>query len=713
VCNQCHSLERSYGNGPASCHDCHTHEKGQPWMDKKEPGYHGASVGGDAAQCSACHANPAVTTKCASCHFDDTTGSKTPDPGWTHVTTPHEGFTPAQGAVCTTCHTASRSYGNGPAACHDCHTHDKGQPWMDSKETGYHGASTPPGAAQCSSCHDNPAVTTKCASCHYDDTTGSKTPDPGWTHGAIPHDNSTLTITPSQMVVCATCHASSRSYGNGPAVCHDCHTHDKGQPWMDKKETGYHGASVGGDAAQCSACHANPAVTTKCADCHYDDTTGSKTPDPGWTHGTTPHDNATLTLTAPQAAVCVTCHEASRSYGNGPAACHDCHKHPRGQPWLDYKSSEFHGTSTMQCSQCHNLSTECSTCHFGSTGSMTPDPGWTHGDVQHDGTVLTITPVQETVCATCHALERSYGNGPAACHDCHTHDTPFPNHGATARQDLVLCKYCHASPSGAGPGSDPRFNVPRGALAAGCESSGCHAQKTAHPVPWKGADATSHQTAGNMENACVLCHGATLAGSAGPACSTCHTQGLPTGMKDCSSCHNKPPSSGRHAEHNALAEVATVCSTCHSGAGSQTASHQNGTVEMYIAGFNAKSGTASFSAAGKTCSNVSCHGGQVTPRWDTGAINVNTQCTACHSSSTTQYNSYVSGEHSKHVGDKGYACTECHDTTKLATVHFNDLATTAMTQAAQTILTNLNYNGSSCLFTCHLNNEGHDRGMTW
>jgi predicted CxxxxCH...CXXCH cytochrome family protein len=135
-------------------------------------------------------------------------------------------------------------------------------------------------------------------------------------------------------------------------------------------------------------------------------------------------------------------------------------------------------------------------------------------------------------------------------------------------------------------------------------------------------------------------------------------------------------------------------------------------VQVSIAGFNAKSGAASFSAAGKTCSNVSCHGGQVTPRWDTGSIDVNTQCTACHSSSTTQYNSDVSGEHKKHVTDKKYTCFECHDTTKLATVHFNDLATTAMTQAEQTIVTNLNYDGSSCSFTCHTGTK-HDRGMTW
>lgn len=545
-----------------------------------------------------------------------------------------------------------------------------------------------------------------CSTCHFGPG-GARVPQgASWAHGAA--DHSTQAASGS---VCDACHQVYTSYGLEPQACHPCHepgaaAHELGQPWMDKKESGYHGASAGVDAAQCSKCHANPAVTTKCSSCHFDDVTGSKTPDPGWTHGAAPHEG----FTSAQGAVCNSCHTTSRSYGNGPASCHDCHAHVTGQPWLDSKSPEFHGASALECGKCHDLSTECSTCHFGQSGSKIPEgSGWTHGASPHGS-----LEAYGAVCNQCHSLDRSYGNGPAACHDCHeTHSVPFTNHGAAAKQNLVYCQQCHAQPADGGPGSDPRFNVAIGSLAAGCESSGCHNQKTAHPVPWKGADATSHQTAGNMENACVLCHGATFAGGAGPACSTCHTNGLPTVVKNCASCHNKPPSSGAHFVINTLPEVGNLCSTCHSGAGSQTASHQNGTVEVGITGFNAQSGTASFSASGKTCSNVSCHGGQVTPRWDTGDINVNTQCTVCHSSSSSQYNSYRSGEHQKHVAGEGIACIECHDTTLLATVHFNDFASTAMTQAEQTIRSDRNYNGSSCLFTCHLNNEGHDRGMTW
>jgi hypothetical protein len=117
--------------------------------------------------------------------------------------------------------------------------------------------------------------------------------------------------------------------------------------------------------------------------------------------------------------VCNQCHTLERSYGNGPAACHDCHGkqygHVLGQPWLDPKSAEFHGDSTLTCSSCHDLKTECSSCHFGETGSKAPTGStWTHGTTPHNK-----LSSSKAVCNQCHTLERSYGNGPAACHDCH------------------------------------------------------------------------------------------------------------------------------------------------------------------------------------------------------------------------------------------------------------------------------------------------------
>jgi predicted CxxxxCH...CXXCH cytochrome family protein len=125
--------------------------------------------------------------------------------------------------------------------------------------------------------------------------------------------------------------------------------------------------------------------------------------------------------------------------------------------------------------------------------------------------------------------------------------------------------------------------------------------------------------------------------------------------------------------HTALPSINNNCASCHAGAA------HNSRVDLGVAAsFNAKSGTATVNA-NMTCANISCHGGQTTPAWQTGSIAVDTQCTSCHASGTSQYNSYASGQHSRHIG-KGYACTVCHSTSKLATGHFTNLATSTFEQ---------------------------------
>jgi predicted CxxxxCH...CXXCH cytochrome family protein len=127
--------------------------------------------------------------------------------------------------------------------------------------------------------------------------------------------------------------------------------------------------------------------------------------------------------------------------------------------------------------------------------------------------------------------------------------------------------------------------------------------------------------------------------------------------------------------------------------------------------YNVKSGgSATYNVAGFSCSNISCHGGQTTPNWQSGTINVNTQCTACHAYGTTQYNSYNSGQHYLHLIDPNNGpqpkliCTNCHDTTKLTTSHFTKLNTSVMEgPASATILNTVNYNGTSCNPSCHGN----------
>jgi predicted CxxxxCH...CXXCH cytochrome family protein len=87
-----------------------------------------------------------------------------------------------------------------------------------------------------------------------------------------------------------------------------------------------------------------------------------------------------------------------------------------------------------------------------------------------------------------------------------------------------------------------------------------------------------------------------------------------------------------------------------------------------------------------TCSNLSCHGGQTTPEWWTGTIAVDVQCRSCHEAGTGEDNGYFSGRHTLHVSRRGYDCTVCHSTARLADVHFAGLDTPGREGVAPTTI---------------------------
>jgi predicted CxxxxCH...CXXCH cytochrome family protein len=295
-------------------------------------------------------------------------------------------------------------------------------------------------------------------------------------------------------------------------------------------------------------------------------------------------------------------------------------------------------------------------------------------------------------CRECHGMDLRGGISKIDCFNqaglgqCHAgghgprsvpHQLPFKNgtvHGPTAKSDLTYCQSCHGTSGG--PGSNPRFNVQVGSMQRGCED--CHEPFTAHLIV---AGSTSvwpgHGSAGNMGNSCTLCHGALLTGGVGPACSSCHTAltagAIPTAGA-CVSCHGKPPVSGSHTIHNALAGITNVCSSCHNDAGSGSVLHRNGTAEVAIATvYNAKAAVALKNTDG-SCSNVSCHGGITTPPWG-GSLT--SGCRSCHSPGTAQYNSFNSGQHDLHINEVGLQCTDCHAMTVNAggAGHYGNLAT--------------------------------------
>ena len=309
-------------------------------------------------------------------------------------------------------------------------------------------------------------------------------------------------------------------------------------------------------------------------------------------------------------------------------------------------------------------------------------------------------------------------------------------HPAAALPDGSACVPCHGSvTSAAESGGISGVSC----FLASRNGQGCHANGPSftgvHAVPFL---ASAHFQADNTSFAagCSNCHAIALPDASplptAPLCTGCHGTGVsqpllaqsPLSFPNCTSCHSRPPDgvtypnvAGTHVLHNAFAGVTGICDTCHSGKGSGTPDHYNranarpgrdalrvppGDV-TFMPNFNPPpgSGTATFIDNALTCTNVSCHGGQTTPSWQGGVIDVNAQCGNCHKSSTVappQFNDYVSGRHVTHVQFFVPAnlpgvvptCLACHDTAKLADpavgAHFDNLVTTAIeTRASVTI----------------------------
>jgi len=401
------------------------------------------------------------------------------------------------------------------------------------------------------------------------------------------------------------------------------------------------------------------------------------------------------------------------------------------------------------CTDCHGdslsggiASTSClqSACHHDTISSWATTPEVTHGDSakkRRSGSFGLIS------CQICHGEDfsgSSIGATPPpsclqdACHGTPAGATKPPHptawrtgdtftHTSTAETNADICEDCHrdganspvAAPS---PAADP-------STAAGCfNSTLCHDVKTGAPHTTNPYSSHPQDAVSEFSTYCTDCHSIDppTPYAPAPACSSCHTGGSPLTITNCASCHAKPPDSaspvgavapnieGAHSEHNALTGVAGRCNVCHDGGGTGTGlvHYYNNTVDMAAsdATYNANAGAAVLSTT--TCANVSCHGGITTPDWQSGSINVNTDCTQCHqagsSAGSPEDNSYYSGEHTKHVVSKGFACVTCHDVSS-DTNHLNTLNTSALEGTVVIDLSGsggISWNGAgSCTGTCH------------
>ncbi len=342
-------------------------------------------------------------------------------------------------------------------------------------------------------------------------------------------------------------------------------------------------------------------------------------------------------------------------------------------------------------------------------------------------------------CQICHGKDFSGGPSANACSACHGVSAPHPpkpwrtsggsvySHTTTDPSNAAVCAQCHYPGSANNPAGHPSSPAPAGTQPGCYNATLCHGANTVpHPVPFLTGQTDSKSnghmtvTAAAFAADCATCHaysGSSPLASA-PLCNVCHKAADPTvsgtNAGTCLSCHTGtaglpngpggssfPSIAGAHVKHMALA-TALTCDTCHAGSGTGTPTHYtnaNGRIGIPAGPapvaidllYSAKTGgNPAFSGSSLTCSDVSCHGGQVTPGWQNGSISTGSQCTSCHAvaasaGTITQYNDafgrHSFGTHNATVPANAIACTSCHNMSNGspgALAHFKYLNTGAV-----------------------------------
>ena len=660
ACSSCHNADgslRSLAIGRdfitgGDCTTCHT-DSWEATHTVNQPG-HNALVQVASTSCAGCHsdpppltnaADPKVHNACSSCHDID---------GGLVSLAFGKSFT--AGGDCATCHTAAwdtihavhshtvqvgagdLSYDPPGSLCSSCHTVAN---WAEIEGITHNVATN--GAGSCATCHNSPrqevidaialgANPTNCINCH-----GGKLLT---VHGSVDH----VTF----------------GYVTGTATCLICH--DPGSA-VNATVTVTH-------LANCALCHTTvpalqpgiPAGGGECVACHTNTWEATHTVNQ-------PSHNALVQVAA--------------------TSCAGCHSDP--PPLTDAADPKVHNT----CSSCHDanggrislavgktfaVGGNCATCHTSSWDA-------THNGHGHTVALGAGDLSNGTSCGSCHVVanwtqiegttHNVATNGTGSCATCHNSPRQEVIDAIAAGANPTNCLNCHSDKTAAHGSVD---HVAAGLVTLTSPCADCH-------NPGGAANATVDVTHGGN---CNFCH-TTVPNlqpsipAGGGTCATCHGSDVQTVHSACTTCHGEPPNGSSspnrdlaHSEHAVLGfgSTSSICAACHNGA-----THYNGSTEVgVLTSFDDKSsGTPSFN--GSTCSNLRCHGGKTTPSWATGSLNVNTQCTSCHAYGTAEYNSYRSGEHYKHVNDKGFACVECHSVSKLATgsggnTHFSNLETT-------------------------------------
>ena len=424
------------------------------------------------------------------------------------------------------------------------------------------------------------------------------------------------------------------------------------------------------------------------------------------------------------------------------------------------------------CAECHGADLSGGTSRVSCFGNPSgchhgPVAGWVAAPpaAQEHGAAAKRAPGSSgfVSCQICHGSNfAGTAGGPtcldnAACHGAGVasphartpwRGSPYTHTDTVEAGNVPICAQCHVQGSPNNPANHPATPAAAGTPPGCFNNTLCHGPTDggpgsgSHAVPFPGAPHTTTDPAG-FATSCSACHAFTgvSPNSAAPLCTVCHQSAAALPLTNCTSCHARPPSgtvypnvAGRHAGHDALANVTGVCASCHSGLGSGTAGHYDRAnarpgkdalrvppgEAAFLAVYNAKAGPAAFDNAALTCANVSCHGGVTAPNWRTGSIDGNTDagCRQCHKIGSTagnpENNSPFSGLHAAHLSTTvggAILCTDCHTMANGkagALNHYKFLNTPQMEgPAGDTVAPNgsaANYvaaNQTCGTFTCH------------
>ena len=644
---------------------------------------------------------------------------------------------------------------NTDAGCRQCHKLGTaaGNPENNSPFSGLHSlhlSASGTLVAACTDCH-NMANGTTGATSHFKflntsqmEGPASQTVEPGGSAANYNATNQTCSV---------NCHTvlhtnfSWRGGANHPKPYLDTAHTTASQAGFDANCASCHavtGSSPVASAPSCTVCHTSATALpfTNCTSCHAKPPAGTAYPNIAGKHAK--HD-ALASVTG----VCGPCHTGLES---GSQAHYDRANARSGANALRVAPGDVAFQSTFNAKAgAASFSSTALTCANVNCHGAVAAPSWQSG---------TIGSTTDAGCRLCHKLGTALGNP--------ENNSPFSGmhsfHLSASGTVVALCTDCHdmtLATTGAtnhfkflntsqmeGPASDTvaplgvrtNYDATNQTCTVDCHS---HQHTTtsweggaSHAVPFLATAHTTVNQAGFTSN-CATCHAVTGTSplSQAPTCGTCHTAGSPLTALSCTSCHANPPTgatypgvAGKHAKHNALTGVAGACGICHSGLNSGSQAHYDranaragknalrvapGDV-AFVSTYNAKTGASTFSSSALTCSNVSCHGGQATPNWQTGALTVNTQCTSCHVYGTTQYNGPTSSNHNRSE-HRSQPCTNCHNTTTLAVNHFTTLNSTAMEGPASATVgggtTRVTYVPSSR--TCTPSGSGCHGSQTW